>query len=186
MNKKKKSIILNFNESTAKTLQTIDDLIKALSEGERTTYNHLIHSTEFKPNAFDTYASFSDDCYTRNSIIDTEKFELILICWCEGHRTAIHDHGGEECWVKVIKGEFKETIYKQDEAGDLNLVKSAISKANEITYMKDFMGFHRLENISNKKSMSLHLYAKPIRRCTIFNETSKTFVSRDLSYYTTS
>ena len=186
MNKKKKSIILNFNESTAKTLQTIDDLIKALLEGERTTYNHLIHSTEFKPNAFDTYASFSDECYTRNCIIDTEKFELILICWCEGHRTAIHDHGGEECWVKVIKGEFKETIYKQDEAGDLNLVKSAISKANEITYMKDFMGFHRLENISNKKSMSLHLYAKPIRRCTIFNETSKTFVSRDLSYYTTS
>jgi cysteine dioxygenase len=34
--------------------------------------------------------------------------------------------------------------------------------------------------------MSLHLYAKPIRKCTIFNETSKTFVSRDLSYYTTS
>ena len=80
-----------------------------------------------------------------------------------GKRTSysIHDHGGEECWVKVIEGEFRENIYKEDEAGKLKIIKSAISKANEVTYMKDFMGFHSLENIANKRSMSLHLYAKP-------------------------
>jgi cysteine dioxygenase len=110
---------------------------------------------------------------------------LILICWCEGQRTPIHDHGGEECWVKVIEGEFKETIYKQNEAGELNFVKSSISKSNEITYMKDFMGFHRLENLSNKRSMSLHLYAKPIRKCKMFDEKSGTFMNKDLVYDTT-
>mgnify|MGYP000194532601 CR=1 FL=1 len=100
---------MNSNEPSSTTIQTIDDLVTALSEGERTTYNHIIHSIKFSKNAFEKYASWSDDCYTRNCIANNEKFELILICWCEGHRTAIHDHGGEECWVKVIDGEFKET-----------------------------------------------------------------------------
>ena len=166
-------------------LQGLNDLISALSESERTTYNHIIHSLQLEPNAFEKYANWSKDCYTRNCIADTEKFELILICWCAGHQTSIHDHGGEECWVKVIEGEFKETVYKQDEMGILKLTKTKFSKKNDITYMKDFMGFHRLENSANKRSMSLHLYAKPIRSCNVFNEVSKTFVHKELDYDTT-
>lgn len=173
---------MNSNEPSSTTLQSLNDLITALSEGERTTYNHIIRSIKFQKNALEEYASWSNECYTRNCIVDNEKFELILICWCEGHRTPIHDHGGEECWVKVIEGEFKETIYKQNEAGELCIVKSLISKPNEITYMKDFMGFHRLENLSKKRSMSLHLYAKPIRKCRTFDEESKTFVNKNLTY----
>ncbi|MGY8942513.1 MAG: cysteine dioxygenase [Flavobacteriales bacterium] len=172
-------------EKSTTILQGLNDLISALSEGERTTYNHIIHSLQLEPNAFEKYAYWSNDCYTRNCIADTEKFELILICWCAGHQTSIHDHGGEECWVKVIEGEFKETVYKQDKMGALKLTKTKFSKKNEITYMKDFMGFHRLENSANKRSMSLHLYAKPIRSCNVFNEVSKTFVHKELDYDTT-
>lgn len=176
---------MNSNENTPVVLQSLDDLISALSEGERTTYNHIIHSIKFTSKSFENYSSWSDECYTRNCIVDTERFELILICWCEGQRTPIHDHGGEECWVKVIEGEFKETVYKQKANGELTVVKSSISKSNEVTYMKDFMGFHRLENLSNKRSMSLHLYAKPIRTCRMFDEESGAFVSKDLAYDTT-
>ena len=172
-------------EKSTTILQGLNDLISALSESERTTYNHIIHSLQLEPNAFEKYANWSKDCYTRNCIADTEKFELILICWCAGHQTSIHDHGGEECWVKVIEGEFKETVYKQDEMGILKLTKTKFSKKNDITYMKDFMGFHRLENSANKRSMSLHLYAKPIRSCNVFNEVSKTFVHKELDYDTT-
>lgn len=177
---------MNSNENNSTKLETIDDLVTALSEGERTTYNHLMHSIKFSKNAFEKYSSWSDDCYTRNCIVDTEKFELILICWCKGHKTAIHDHGGEECWVKVIEGKFEETVYKKNELEELVLVRSTIAKQHDVTYMKDFMGFHRLENISKNRSMSLHLYAKPIRTCNMFDETSKTFVSTDLQYDTLS
>ena len=172
-------------EKNTTILQSLNDLISTLSEGERTTYNHIIHSLQLEPNAFEKYANWSKDCYTRNCIADTEKFELILICWCAGHQTSIHDHGGEECWVKVVEGEFKETIYKQDEVGALKLTKTKFSKKNDVTYMKDFMGFHRLENSANKRSISLHLYAKPIRSCNVFNEVSKTFVHKELDYDTT-
>lgn len=176
---------MNSDQKPIENLQTLDDLITALSEGERTTYNHIIHSIKLEPNDFKTYSHWSTDCYTRNCIVDTEKFELILICWCKGHKTPIHDHGGEECWVKVIDGELEEVIYKKNEEEELLPVRLSVSKANQVTYMKDFMGFHSLENISNKKSMSLHLYAKPIRKCTIFDEDSKTFINKEMAYHTT-
>lgn len=135
---------------------------------------------------FENYSSWCDESYTRNCIVENEKFELILLCWKAGQITPIHDHGGEECWVKIIEGEFRETIYTADKSGELKVVKSMISKSNGVTYMIDFMGFHSIENLSSKKSMSLHLYAKPIRSCNIFDENSRKFVNKDLTYDTAS
>lgn len=135
---------------------------------------------------FNDYCSWSDECYTRNCIVDNEKFELILLCWGPGQMTPIHDHGGEECWVTIIDGEFKETIYKIDDADGLKEVKSSIAKTNDVTYMIDFMGFHTLENLSNNRSMSLHLYAKPIRSCNSYDEKSGKLVNKELVYTTVS
>lgn len=177
---------MNSNEHTPSTFQSIDELVTALSEGERTTYNNIIRSIELPVSAFENYCSWSDESYTRNCIIDNEKFELILLCWEPGQITPIHDHGGEECWVRIIEGDFRETIYKDDAAGDLNKVKSSIAKANDVTYMIDFMGFHSLENLSNKRSMSLHLYAKPIRSCNMYDKDTGKLVSKDLVYNTIS
>jgi cysteine dioxygenase len=175
---------LNSNKHTSEKFQSFNELITALSEGERNTFNHIIHSIEIPIEDFEVYTSWSKECYTRNCIINNEKFELILICWKEGDQTSIHDHDGEECWVKVIAGEFKETIYKLNDLEELDIVKSSISKKNQITYMKDFMGFHRLENVSKKRSMSLHLYAKPIRKCRMYDEETKTLINKNLGYTT--
>ncbi len=177
--------IFHPNHNSTATLQTLSDLITALSEEERKSYNQIIRTIQLQPKDVEGYASWSKDCYTRNCIVNNEKFELILICWCEGHKTPIHDHGGEECWVKVIQGELEEVIYKKNENADLIATKSSISKANQVSYMKDFMGFHSLENISKKKCMTLHLYAKPIRKCNVFDEDSETFIETELSYHTT-
>lgn len=177
---------MNSNEHTTEIPQSLDELITALSEGERTTYNNIFRSINFPTNAFEEFSSWSNDCYTRNCIFDNDQFELILLCWEKGQMTPIHDHGGEECWVKIIEGEFKETIYKENEKGGLDIVKSSIAKSNDITYMIDFMGYHSLENLSNKRSMSLHFYAKPIRNCKSFDEELQKFICKDLTYNTVS
>ncbi|MFT5823543.1 MAG: cysteine dioxygenase [Crocinitomix sp.] len=171
---------------TTETFQSLDELVSALSEGERTSYDHIFRSTKLPSSFYEGYCSWSDKSYTRNCIIDTEKFELILLCWGEGQMTPIHDHGGEECWVKIVEGEFREKIYQENEAGELTVIKSAVSKTNDISYMIDFMGFHSLENLSNKRSMSLHLYAKPIRSCNLYDAKSGEFVNKDLVYNTVS
>lgn len=177
---------MNSSEITSIACPSLTDLVSALSEGERATFNSIFCSSKIPVSSFDTYCSWADDSYTRNCIIDDENFELILLCWNKGQVTPIHDHGGEECWVKIIEGEFKETIFEESPNGGVKALRSSISKANDITYMIDFMGFHSLENISTKRSMSLHLYAKPIRTCKAYDMELGEFVSRDLEYDTIS
>ena len=118
---------------------------------------------------------------TTSSICSLDKTDE----WGSSPFVVAFSNTGSLDWVKVIEGEFKEVLYKKNENDELIAVKSSISKTNEVTYMKDFMGFHSLENISNKKSMSLHLYAKPIRKCTVFDEDSKGFINKEMSYHTT-
>ena len=175
---------MNSNYQNPNTIQSLDDLVTVLSEAERTKFGHIINTLQLPISAFDPCCSWSTECYTRNCIIAYENFELILLCWEAGQFAPIHDHGGEECWVKVIQSEFRETIYKIDESGELNAVKTTISHTGDISYMIDFMGYHRLENLNNQRGMSLHLYAKPIRNCQLFDEDSKTFFRKNLAYTT--
>ncbi|MFK8039452.1 MAG: cysteine dioxygenase family protein [Crocinitomicaceae bacterium] len=175
---------MDYREQPPVLIQTLNDLITSLSEEERTTYGDILRNLKIPLSTFNQFCSWSDDHYTRNCIVNNKDFELILLCWNKGQSTPIHDHGGEECWVKVIEGEFREIIYKKEKGSALRETSSTTSKVNDITYMKDFMGFHSLENLSDKKSMSLHLYAKPIRNCNVFDEASKEFVNKDLTYNT--
>ena len=177
---------MNSTEQPFTTPQSIDDLVTALSEEERTNYSNILQSIKFPTSTFESYCSWSNESYTRNCIINNEKFELILLCWEPGQTTPIHDHGGEECWVKIIDGDFKETIYKEEETGSLNAVSSKVAKPNDITYMIDFMGFHSLENLADKRSISLHLYAKPIRRCNVLDKNTGKIKNKDLTYDTVS
>jgi cysteine dioxygenase len=177
---------LNPNKENHETYQSLTELVAVLSKVESRMYTDIFASIELPPSVFEDCRSWSNDSYTRNCIVENEKFELILLCWEKGQITPIHDHGGEECWVKIIEGELKETIYKVDEAGELKAGKSTISKAGDISYMIDFMGCHRLENLSDSRSMSLHLYAKPIRNCNTFDESSRKFVNKKLVYCTVS
>lgn len=167
-------------------IQSLNELVSALSEGERTTFDNIIRSSKLQISDLEAHCSWSQEAYTRNCIVENEKFELILLCWEKGQFTPIHTHGGEECWVKVIEGEFEETIYKESELGELNVVKTGVSKFGDTSYMIDFMGSHRLKNSFNQRSMSLHLYAKPIRNCKIYDEDRNEFVSKELVYDTVS
>lgn len=108
---------LNIEVKKPFTSQSLNDLIIALLKGEQSTYDDIMRSVKLPISVFRGYCSWSDKSYRRNCIVSNEKFELILLCWKQGQVTPIHNHGGEECWVKVIDGEFRETIYKTDEVG---------------------------------------------------------------------
>ena len=161
----------------------MNDLAAALCD-DSLNFSEIICSVDIPQSDLLPFCSWSDESYTRNCIIDCESFELILLCWENGQKTPIHDHGGEECWVRVVQGNFKETIYQINDSNDLTEVRSSISGAGDISYMKDFMGYHSLENLDNSRSMSLHLYAKPIRNCNLFDDASQKFVRKEMVYDT--
>ena len=173
---------MEFIKNTQKNLETISELIRVLNEEERLNYTTILKNMQLPISEFEKHATWSDTCYTRNCIVENENFELILICWQKEQVTAIHDHGGEECWVYFIDGDFREHVYKKNDKGKLEVIKTTNAISGDVTYMVDFMGFHNLENQSKKRSMSLHLYAKPIKMCNVYDSEKKAFVRKELSY----
>ena len=60
---------------------------------------------------WEQFAFFNENNYTRNLILENDKFQFILLCWNKGQASAIHNHPCDGCWVKGIRGTVKETQY---------------------------------------------------------------------------
>ncbi|MCB0383011.1 MAG: cysteine dioxygenase family protein [Psychroserpens sp.] len=167
-----------------KSSENILELIQLLSETSKSHYNELLKNFNFDNINFKSFESWSSKKYTRNCIYKDNQFELILLCWNEGQETSIHNHDGEDCWVYILEGELEEFFYTIDSSNYLREERTKKLKPNELSFMNDKIGLHKLRNKFKGKSISLHLYAKPIEQCEFYCETSKEFVKIKLNYDT--
>ncbi len=167
-------------------ITTIAQLLKQLSESSDNQLKSIYQLLEIPLKEFEPYLFWSEENYTRNCIIRTERYELILICWEKGQFTPIHSHNEQECWVYNVKGKFKEIRFMNDENGIPQQVQYSVINQKNRSYMNDRMGFHILKNKANGRSASLHLYAKPIDECLVYNETHQLFELKPLHYYSVS
>lgn len=164
------------------TITTISELTSALAEAERTTFGKILKSLDLPLEELREKGTWSKDHYTRNCIFENEDLELILLCWEAGQATPVHDHGGEECWVYFVDGNFKETIFTENEEEKLVPSKVTNVTTGDLTYMIDSMGYHDLQNVDQTRSMSIHLYANPIPRCNALNMETGEVEERELSF----
>ena len=135
--------------------------------------------------------------YTRNLVdAGNGKYNLMILCWNEGHASAIHDHADSHCFMKMLKGQLMETRYAwpkdatvtEDSKADIGsgqpageeveyngdeleeLSRSTL-ETNGVCYINDTLGLHRVENPSHTDvAVSLHLYCPPFDVCSIFNK----------------
>ena len=166
------------------TINSLSEFIKKLDESEAKSFPKIIKSLAIPNSEFEKFATWKEDRYTRNCIVRTEAFELILLCWNIKQETPIHEHGGQKCWVYQIDGEVEEKRYQSDESEELEVTSRMKLTAGSITYMDDSMGYHTLTNLENKRAMTLHIYVKPIDSCEIFCDKAEAFITKDLEYDT--
>ncbi len=133
---------------------------------------------------FEKYIYWKKEGYTRNCIVKTENFELILLCWNKGDSTTIHGHDNQKCWVYQVSGEMTELRYKKNSQEDLVECNRLILTTGKLCYIHDSMGYHLLKNDSNKNAITLHLYTKPVNKCDIYNPDKKMFEERILDFDT--
>jgi len=127
------------------------------------------------------FAKWDKFKYTRNLIHEgNDNFNLILICWPESAMSAIHDHANAHCFVRILDGTVKETLYYWPEEqcmedGSLEVSETLNYQSGGVTYMSDELGLHRIENASHtNKLCTIHLYSPPFSDCNIFDaRTSK-------------
>ena len=112
--------------------------------------------------------------YTRNLVDEGNgKSNLLLIVWNPGCGSPIHDHADAHCVMKILKGCLKETLYalpssatekvsSKGASTPPQLVKETTYRGNDVTYISDKIGLHKISNPSNGEvAVSLHLYTPP-------------------------
>ncbi|EGD94858.1 cysteine dioxygenase [Trichophyton mentagrophytes] len=121
--------------------------------------------------------------YTRNLVDEGNgKSNLLVLVWNPGKSSPIHDHANAHCVMKILHGSLKEHRYdwpEQDkinngEACPLTVTKETILRENEVAYMSDKLGLHKISNPDpNDFAISLHLYTPPNAAhfgCSLFDE----------------
>jgi cysteine dioxygenase len=109
--------------------------------------------------------------YTRN-LVDkgNGKSNLLILVWNPGQGSPIHDHADAHCVMKILKGSLTETLYNmpvdvKGESGTRTpprVVKETTYRRNEVTYISDDIGLHKISNPSmGEPAVSLHLYTPP-------------------------
>lgn len=161
-------------------INTLDDLINELHAAfESNSVNiELIHymmqSYKSNPLEWRKYAKFDRYRYTRNLVdIGNGKYNLMILCWGEGHGSAIHDHANSHCFMKMLDGSLEEIrfAWPEGDGSKLKEIRRTRLAPNDVCYINDSMGLHRMENPSHVDgAISLHLYCPPYSKCTVFNQ----------------
>lgn len=161
-------------------INTIDELIIFLKSATPTKIKKKISLIDIPLEAFKPYMTWQKDKYTRNCLFRSKSFELLLLCWDTGATTPIHDHGGEHCWVYQVAGKLKEKKFLCLNSTLKQLGENIIAEGST-SYMFEKKGFHLLENKQKEKAVSLHIYARPITNCKVFNTRSSAYELKKMS-----
>ena len=167
-------------------ITTIPQLLEHLAECNSEELKSVYKLLDIPKHEFEPYMHWSNQAYTRNCIIRTDDYELLLLCWEKDQASPIHSHNNQECWVYNAMGKFEEIRFTQDQKGELQQVNDFKLNEQNFSYMNDQIGFHILKNSYNGRSASLHLYAKPIDECLVYNEDNHQFELTRLLYHSIS
>ncbi|KAM6188062.1 LOW QUALITY PROTEIN: uncharacterized protein WM294_015816 [Sarcoramphus papa] len=91
--------------------------------------------------------------------------------------SSIHDHSDSHCFMKILQGNLKETLFEWPEKkgnGEMTKKSERVLRENQCIYINDSIGLHHVENISHMESaVSLHLYSPPFDSCNTFDQGHK-------------
>lgn len=66
------------------------------------------------------------------------KFNLMILCWGEGHGSAVHDHADAHCFMKMLQGQLDEVRFewpdnqKEDSLREISRTKLGV---NSVCYI---------------------------------------------------
>lgn len=92
----------------------------------------------------------------KNEILNNHSLTLKLIKWHPYYEGQLHGHDNQHCYFKVLNGNLNETTINTNT--DFKIEKSY--NAQNIGYISDTIGQHKIKNLSKDFSYSLHVYFK--------------------------
>ncbi|KAK3095441.1 hypothetical protein FSP39_014731 [Pinctada imbricata] len=169
------------SSSTVTPPESLNELIKELREVfshddiDADYVKNLMSSYKSNPKEWKKFAKWDPHRYTRN-LVDSgnDKFNLMILCWNSSQGSSIHDHANAHCFMKVLDGEIQEELFEWPTGSEETAMKQREKNkyhVNEVAYINDEIGLHRVENPSHSnEAVTLHLYSPPFSECQSFDE----------------
>jgi len=111
------------------------------------------------------YVKIDNERYCRNKIFENENIEILIISWNKNQNAPIHDHSCNGCWLKVLKGELIENRYAPE---SLALYQNICMKTNDVSFMKNNIGYHSIFNNTDDIAVTIHIYNPPNHKTKFF------------------
>ena len=122
----------------------------SITEVKSIVENLIIDSSDFIK-----ILDFGNQGYKKILIYDHPLFDVYVIVWNKLGASKIHDHSENGCIFRIIKGILSEQIF------DKNLVRlrRRVMGKDIMGYIDNSNGYHKILNILDDYSVSLHLYS---------------------------
>lgn len=162
--------------------KTLDDLIKELHKvfsSDKVNIEYvkaLMSMYKTNPREWKKFAKFDPHRYTRNLVDEGNgKFNLMVLCWNTAQASTIHNHANSHCFMKVLDGFVNEELFdwpkENEELHEMVPQRTARYDNNQVAYICDEIGLHRIENPSHTDTaVTLHLYSPPFDECKCFDQ----------------
>lgn len=152
--------------------------------------NPILASLDLTPESVEPYLQWRPGSYTRNLVCKQPEFELMVLCWDAGSVSAIHDHAGQQCWFVSHSGAFIVENFTLAEGGGrpgYARVVSTTIDSNVTVGMPDYRTagdneIHRVSVPAGERAISIHVYARPLSSCLIFDQANQRCTQRPLDY----
>lgn len=113
-------------------------------------------------NLFGGHLAFDPECYVRRRLFRNDSWEMLLLCWLPGQKTAIHDHGDSWGATVVLTGDLVESQYRWQGEGRPMLHRADAALGTHQITVETHDTIHVVSNRSAAPAASLHLYSPPL------------------------
>jgi len=134
---------------------------------------HLKHALDGPIDGRDVDHNLVEDnvhAYGRHVLHDGQFMEMMIASWTRDVRCAPHDHGGSVGAVRVLRGEGLHRVWAVKDGALVLLLEEVIRPGDIVSCGPDMV--HSLgDNGADDRLATLHLYAGPIARQTVYDVT---------------
>lgn len=123
--------------------------------------------------------------YARTLVHRDDDFELLILSWAPCSRAPLHDHAGQDCWFLPLAGTFALDDYalvaSDRRRAWLVPLRARRIREGELDRRDEHETIHAVTPVT-PLALSLHLYARPIDRCRVFDLQRNRWSWRRLAY----
>lgn len=158
-------------------INSLEQLYKNLNMGPGYGgYLDILKAIKLPKSEWEAHCHWKEDGYSRNCLSNCADYELLLMCWDKDHQSPIHSFVHQEGWIKVLEGKLFIDLYRIDrDSLSCELDETIEINEKEYTYLNDNMGFHRVRNGHEGKTVSLHLNSSRVKEWEVFRNCQKKF-----------